>query len=49
MSGIDHLGFIVAAYAVTAVALLGTIAVLVLNLRTQTRLLRQFDSRSDGA
>ena len=48
MSGVDHLGFIVAAYGVTAVTLLATIVVLVVDNRAQKRALRRFGPR-DGA
>lgn len=39
MSEIPHIGFIVAAYAVTAVVLLGAIAAVLVDGRRQTRLL----------
>lgn len=48
MSGVEHLGFIVAAYLVTAVMLLATVAALLLDLRTQKRLLKQFGEPEGG-
>lgn len=39
MSGVEHLGFIVAAYAVTASALVATVAALLVDSRAQKRLL----------
>jgi heme exporter protein CcmD len=43
MSGVDHLGFIVAAYAVTALVLGATLAVLFIDSRTQKTLLARLD------
>jgi heme exporter protein CcmD len=39
VTAIPHLGFIVAAYGATVLALLGTVTALVLDRRTQTRAL----------
>ena len=47
MSADGHLGFIVAAYAVTAIALTGTIVALLLDNRRQKRLLARFAARRD--
>ena len=46
MSEIPHLGFIVAAYAVTAVVMLAMILFVVLDGRAQRRLLAKLESRS---
>ena len=45
MSTVDHLGFIVAAYGVTAVVLGATVIALVLDGRAQKRLLSRFAPR----
>ena len=42
MTGVDHLGFIVAAYGVTAVSLVATVAAMVMDSRAQKRLLARF-------
>lgn len=42
MSTVDHLGFIIAAYAVTVVVLGATVAALFLDGRVQKRLLARF-------
>ncbi len=42
MSGADHLGFIVAAYGATALILMITVIVLVIDGRAQMRLLSRF-------
>lgn len=47
MSDIPHLGFIIAAYTVTALTLMGAIAVLIQDRRAQTRLLARLAPR-DG-
>ena len=44
MNGVDHLGFIVAAYGVTGLALLATIVLLLIDGRMQKRLLAKFDT-----
>ena len=44
-----HLGFIVAAYGVTLVALLGTVLALVADQRTQRQLLARFPDRDPAA
>ncbi|MDX7953943.1 heme exporter protein CcmD [Lichenihabitans sp. Uapishka_5] len=46
---VPHVGFILAAYGVTAAVLGGTVAALVLDRRRQTRRLRRFDPRGRGA
>ena len=48
MSAVPHLGFIVAAYAVTALALGGTIVMLVLDRRAQSRLIARFGRAPDS-
>lgn len=48
MSGVDHLGFIVAAYSVTALTLIATIVVLAFDHRTQKRLLALLGSNGHG-
>ena len=45
MSGVDHLGFIVAAYAVTAGAIGLMIVALLLDSRVQKRLLARFGTK----
>lgn len=47
MSGVDHLGFIVAAYGITAGAIGMTVAALLLDNRAQKRLLARFGAKSD--
>lgn len=47
MSGVDHLGFIVAAYAVTAGAIGLMIVALLLDNRAQKRLLARFGTKPD--
>lgn len=49
MSAVPHLGFIVAAYAATAVTLGATVLALIFDRRTQARLLARFERRADGA
>ncbi len=46
MSSIPHIGFIVAAYGVTVVVLGATIAALVLDGRTQQRMLARLEART---
>ncbi|HEX4767605.1 MAG TPA: heme exporter protein CcmD [Lichenihabitans sp.] len=46
MSGIPHLGFIVAAYAVTTLVMLAMIIAVVLDGRAQRRLLAKLEARS---
>lgn len=47
MSGVDHIGFIVAAYAVTAGAIGLMIIALLVDNRTQKRLLARFGTKPD--
>ena len=47
MSSVPHLGFIIAAYAVTVVTIAATILMLVQDQRAQKRLLARFPSRSE--
>lgn len=47
MSDVPHLGFIIAAYAVTALTLLGAIAVLIKDRRDQQQLLARLAPRDD--
>ena len=47
MTAIPHLGFIVAAYGLTAALIGGTIVTLWLDQRRQKRLLAQFARRED--
>ena len=49
MTAIPHLGFIVAAYGLTAALIGGTIVALVLDQRRQKRLLARFGQREDRA
>ncbi len=44
MSDVPHIGFIVAAYAVTAVVLLGLVAAILVDGRAQRRLLAQLEA-----
>lgn len=45
MSEVQHLGFIVAAYAVTAMVLSGMVAAVLLDGRAQRRLLARLEDR----
>ena len=47
MSDVPHIGFIVAAYAITALVLLGTIAAVLVDGRRQTRLLSRLERPAD--
>ena len=50
MSDIPHVGFIIAAYGVTTICLIGTVVVLLIDGRAQKRLLARFsDRRGEGA
>ncbi len=48
MSEIPHIGFIVAAYAVTAVVMLAMAIAVVLDGRAQRRLLAKLETRSEA-
>jgi heme exporter protein CcmD len=48
LSDIPHLGFIVAAYLVTAVAVLAMIGVIVIDYRHLTRALSRLDSKRNA-
>ena len=47
MTAVPHLGFIVAAYGLTAALIGGTVAALWLDQRRQKRLLARFGARED--
>ena len=48
MTGADHIGFIVAAYGVTGLVLVLTVAALFIDGRAQKRLLARFDPTEGG-
>lgn len=48
MSGVDHLGFIAAAYGVAGLTLIVTLAALLLDNRAQRRLLARFNANEDS-